>query len=160
MLQSMSYKIPTKVSEIRLIYESKVKPKDRPKVQSSQDAYWVLESNWSDQIQLLEDFNILLLDRSNRVMGMCPISKGGIDGTVVDLRLVFAAALKARATGIILAHNHPSGNLMPSKQDIELTEHFEKAGKLLGIQVLDHLILSPYNTYYSFADEGMMFNQE
>lgn len=145
-----------KVSEIRLVYESKVKPDDRPQIRSSQDAYWVLESNWSDQIQLVEEFNILLLDRSNRAMGMCPISKGGINGTVVDLRLVFASALKARASAIILSHNHPSGNLTPSYSDIKLTERFEKVGKLLQIEVLDHLILSPHDAYYSFADEGMV----
>ena len=92
---------------------------------------------------LVEEFNILLLDRSNRVMALCPISKGGVSGTVVDLKIVFAAAIKGRASSIILAHNHPSGNLQPSQADIDLTKKFEKAGKLLDIPVLDHVILSP-----------------
>ena len=154
----MSYKIPMQVAEIQLTYKNKVKAKDRPQIRSSRDAYWVLESNWSDQMGLVEEFNILLLDRSNRVMAMCPISKGGVAGTVVDLKIVFAAALKGRASSIILAHNHPSGNLSPSQVDIDLTKKFKQAGEILDIQVLDHLILSPDGAFYSFADEGLMPN--
>lgn len=89
-------------------------------------------------------------------MAICPISKGGVSGTVVDLKIVFAAALKGRASSIILAHNHPSGNLKPSQADIELTRKFRKAGEILDISVLDHLILSPDGDYYSFADENRM----
>ena len=106
----MPYKISFHVTEIQLTYKNKVKTEDRPQILSSRDAYWVLESNWSDQMSLVEEFNILLLDRANRVMAMCPISKGGVAGTVVDLKIVFAAALKGRASSIILAHNHPSSN--------------------------------------------------
>jgi len=120
----VTYKVPLQVSEIKLVYKSKTKAKERPQITSSRDAYWTLESNWSDQIALLEEFNVLLLDRSNRAMAICPISKGGISGTVVDLKIVFAAALKGRASSIILAHNHPSGNLKPSQADIELTHKF------------------------------------
>ena len=105
----MSYRIPVKVSEVRLIYESKVKPEERPQIITSRDAYWVLEANWSDQISLRKEFNILLLDRSNRVMALSSLFKGGVNVTVVDLRLAFTTALKARASSIIIAHNHPSG---------------------------------------------------
>jgi len=152
----VTYKVPLQVSEIKLVYKSKTKAKERPQITSSRDAYWTLESNWSDQIGLLEEFNVLLLDRSNRAMAICPISKGGVSGTVVDLKIVFAAALKGRASSIILAHNHPSGNLKPSQADIELTRKFRKAGEILDISVLDHLILSPDGDYYSFADENRM----
>ncbi len=152
----MTYKVPLQVSEIKLVYKSKTKAKERPQITSSRDAYWTMESNWSDQIGLLEEFNVLLLDRSNRAMAICPISKGGVSGTVVDLKIVFAAALKGRASSIILAHNHPSGNLKPSQADIELTRKFKKAGEILDISVLDHLILSPDGDYYSFADENRM----
>ena len=152
----MSYKIPMKVSEIRLVYNSKVKAKDRPQIRSSQDAYWVLESNWSDQIGLVEEFNILLLDRSNRVMAMSNVSKGGTAGTVVDQKIVFATALKGMASSLILSHNHPLANLKPSRMDIELTKKFQQAGKVLDISILDHLILSPEGGYYSFSDELMM----
>jgi len=149
----MSYKVPMQVAEIQLTYNNKVKAKDRPQIKSSEDAYWILESNWSNQISLVEEFNILLLDRSNRVLAMCPISKGGVAGTIVDLKIVFAAALKGRASSIILAHNHPSGNLSPSQADIDLTKRFAEAGKILSINILDHLILSPDEAYYSFADD-------
>lgn len=152
----MSYKVPMEVSEIRLVYNNKVKAADRPQIRSSQDAYWVLESNWSDQMNLVEEFNILLLDRSSRVMAMCPISKGGVSGTVVDQKIVFAAAIKGRASSIILAHNHPSANLKPSRGDIDLTKKFQKAGEILDIPILDHLILSPEGRYFSFSDEMMM----
>lgn len=152
----MSYKIPVHVAEIRLTYKNKTKATDRPQITNSQDAYWVLESNWSDQMALLEEFNVLLLDRSSRVLGMCPISKGGVAGTVVDLKIVFAAAIKCRASSIILSHNHPSANLKPSQADISLTKRFGEAGKLLDILILDHLILSPDGGYFSFADELML----
>ncbi|MCB9338432.1 MAG: JAB domain-containing protein [Lewinellaceae bacterium] len=152
----MDYKVPVHVPEIQLTYKNRTKARDRPRITCSRDAYWVLESNWGGQMALLEEFNILLLDRSNRVMALCRISKGGISGTVVDLKIVFAAALKGRASSIIMAHNHPSSNLRPSGADIELTRRFEQAGKVLGIKVLDHLILSPDGGYYSFGDEMAM----
>jgi DNA repair protein RadC len=149
----MNYKVPLHVPEIQLTYNNKVKAEDRFQICSSRDAYWVFESNWSDQMELVEEFKALLLDRSNRVMGLFHASKGGVAGTVVDLKVVFAAALKARASSMIFAHNHPSGNLLPSQADLDLTKRFKEAGKILDIQVLDHLILSPDDRYYSFADE-------
>jgi DNA repair proteins len=152
----MSNKVSTQVSEIKLTYENKVKAKDRPQITCAKDAYSVLNSNWSDQMALLEEFNILLLDRSNRVMAMSNISKGGISGTVVDLKIVFATAIKGRASAIIMAHNHPSANLKPSEADISLTRKFKEAGKILELEVLDHLILSPDGGFYSFANDGML----
>jgi DNA repair protein RadC len=152
----MDYKVPMEVAEVQLFYNNRIKAKDRPKIRSSRDAYWILESNWSNQMALLEEFNILLLDRSNRVMAMSNISKGGVSGTVVDLKIVFAIALKGRASSIILAHNHPSANLLPSQADISLTKKFKEAGEVLDITVLDHLILSAEGAYYSFADEARL----
>lgn len=149
----MSYKIPMKVSEVRLVYESKVKPEERPQICSSRDAYWIFEANWSDQMALREEFNMLLLDRSNRVMAFSSLFKGGVSATVVDLRLAFTTALKARASSMIIAHCHPSGNLKPSTADIELTKKFKQAGKILDIRLVDHLILAPQGEFYSFADE-------
>ena len=145
-----------KVTEIELVYRNKIKACHRPQIRSSEDAYKILHQNWSHQIGIQEEFNILLLDRRNRVLAISTLSKGGIDSTIVDLRLVFATALKARASSIILAHNHPSGNLIPSKQDIDLTKKFFAAGKLLDLKILDHLILSPDDDYYSFADSSMI----
>jgi len=81
------------------------------------------------------------------------VSRGGTSGTVVDAKIIFAAAIKARADGIILAHNHPSGNLQPSQADLDLTRKLRQAGEVLDISILDHLILAPDSGYYSFADE-------
>lgn len=153
----MSYHIPTQVTEVKMVYYNKIKAADRPRVKSSFDAYEILVSNWDEgTIDLFEEFYILLLDRSARVMGRYLVSQGGVAGTVVDAKLVFAAALKARASSIILAHNHPSGNLRPSHADISLTEKLKKAGELLDIFVLDHLVITSGNGYYSFADEGLI----
>lgn len=152
----MSYTIPTTVTEIRLTYQSKVKAADRPQITGSQDAYEILAANWSDQIGFIEEFYILLLDRSNRVMGRYLVSQGGLAGTVVDAKVIFAAALKARCSSLILSHNHPSANVRPSQADIDLTRKLQKGGEVLDILVVDHLILSPEGGYYSFADEGLI----
>lgn len=152
----MDKKFSSKVNEVYLVYKSKTKAKDRPQIKDSQDAYHLLKENWSDQIETVEEFSVLLLDRSNRVLGLSKMFKGGTNATVVDLKLVFATAIKGRADSIILSHNHPSGNLKPSTRDVELTKQFKAAGDLLEIKVLDHLILSPDGGYYSFADECNM----
>lgn len=153
----MSYQIQTQVTEVKMAYFNKVRAADRPQIRSSFDAYEVLAANWDEgTINLFEEFYILLLDRSNRVMGRYLVSQGGIAGTVVDAKIVFAAALKGRASSIILAHNHPSGNLKASQADIDLTKKLIKGGEVLDICVLDHLILSPEGGYYSFTDEGIM----
>ncbi|MBK7870733.1 MAG: JAB domain-containing protein [Saprospiraceae bacterium] len=144
------------VAEITLTYRSKVKAKDRPQIRSSADAFEVLSTLWSDLIEFQEEFNILLLNRANKVLGIFNVSKGSSCGTVVDAKLVFTAALKGNAASIILAHNHPSGNLQPSQQDIDLTEKLKKAGVILEIAVLDHLIITAHDGYFSFADESMI----
>ena len=152
----MTYKIPFEVSEVSLNYRSEVKAKDRPRVTCSLDASQILLSNWSDYMEMFEEFYILLLDRSSRVMGRYLVSQGSVAGTVVDPKDVFCAALKTRCSGLILAHNHPSGNLKPSSSDLDLTKKLIQGGDLLDIQILDHLILAPDGGYYSFADEGLL----
>lgn len=144
------------VAEVKLVYQTKVKASQRPQIRSSRDCYAVLSQNWSDQIELVEEFYVLFLNRQNRVTGIFQASKGGVAGTVVDAKIVFAAAIKAMATSIILAHNHPSGNVQPSQQDIDLTKKLKRAGETLDITVFDHLILTPHDGYFSFADEGLM----
>ncbi len=143
------------VSEIELTYKSKVKAADRPKITDSQSAYDILMNHWSDSIEFVEEFNILLLNRANRVLGFINLSKGGVTATVVDIKLVFAAALKGNASAVILSHNHPSGSLFPSQHDRDLTNKLVQAGELLDISILDHLIVSPFS-YFSFKDEGML----
>jgi DNA repair protein RadC len=105
--------------------------------------------------RLVEEFKILLLNRAGRVIGCYEVSFGGFAGTVADPKVIFAVALKSCASSIVLAHNHPSGNLKPSQSDINLTQKLIQAGKYLEINVLDHIILTREG-YYSFADEGMM----
>jgi len=143
------------VAEITLTYKANFNPNDRPQISSSKDSYNILISNWSDQIELREEFNIILLNNNGRVLGIVPISTGGVSSVLVDPKLVFASALKAMASSIILAHNHPSGILKPSYQDISITKKLKSAGGFLDINVFDHLIITPFS-YFSFADEDMM----
>jgi DNA repair protein RadC len=144
------------VAEVQLIYKSKVKASLRPKVTKSTDSFEVLKRHWNlETIDFLEHFKVVLLNRANRVLGVIEISSGGICGTAVDPKVVFAAAVKSAASGIVLAHNHPSGNLQPSQADINLTRKLRSGGELLDIAVLDHLVISSEG-YYSFADEGLL----
>jgi DNA repair protein RadC len=104
----------------------------------------------------VEEFKLLLLNRSNAVLGILSVSKGGISGTVTDIRLIFQGALKTNASGIIICHNHPSGNAYPSESDRKITQKIKEAGNLMDIQLLDHLVILPVEGYYSFADVGIL----
>jgi DNA repair protein RadC len=147
----------TQVAEIELIYKSRVKASDRPKVITSHDAYKLLKQNWNEnKIEFVEQFKVLYLNRANRALAIYEISTGGMTGTIADPRIVFAAALKLSACNIILCHNHPSGNLKPSRADEELTQKMKQAGSVLDLPVIDHLIISSEDGYYSFADEGLL----
>lgn len=148
--------LTSNLAEITMQYSTKIKYKDRIKVCSSRDAEPIFRQIWNeDTIQLREEFYILLLNRANLVLGWVKIAEGGISGIVCDVRIIFATALKCVASSLILAHNHPSGNMQPSNSDIELTKKLIEAGKLLEISVLDHLILTSEG-FYSFADEGLI----
>lgn len=122
-------------------------------IQSSNDAYQVLHKFLMDLDH--EEFWILCLNKRNQVIKVCEISKGGVDSTVVDAKLIFRAALDNKASNIILAHNHPSGNTEPSSQDISLTSKLYQAGRFMDIPVLDHIIYTN-KAYFSFADSGKM----
>ncbi len=144
------------VAEVELIYKSKVKASERPQITSSKDAYNVLIQLWDEnKIEFVEQFKVLFLNRANKVLGAYEVSTGGITGTVADPRLIFVAALKANCCGIVISHNHPSGNLKPSRQDEELTQKIKQAGQFLDIQLLDHLIITNEG-YLSFSDEGLL----
>jgi len=144
------------ITEVDLIYRNKQKASDRPKIKSSQEVYDLLRKTWDEnKIELLEQFKIVLLDRNNSCLGLATISSGGMSSCVVDLKIAFATALKAKATSIIIAHNHPSGNLQQSAADERLTTQFENAGKILDLPVLDHLIITKEG-YTSLADIGLM----
>lgn len=126
---SMSYKIPMKVAEIQLTYSNRVKAEDRPQITSSRDAYWVLESNWRAQMGLVEEFNILAPRLVQPRDGHVPDLQRRCVRTVLNLKIVFAAALKGRASSIILPHNHPSGNLSPSHMNIDRVDEKIRAGR-------------------------------
>ena len=128
-------------------------PAIRPKIRCSQDAWKLLEGILSDLQH--EEFWILLLNRSNQIIDQVRISQGGISGTVTDVRLILNAAVEKLASGIILAHNHPSGNLSPSEADIKITKKIKEAAQLLDLSLLDHLILSDQG-YLSMADDNLM----
>ncbi len=143
-------------SEVELIYKAKIKASERPLIDSSYSAFKVALEAWNlDKIELLEQFKVLMLSNNNRVLGVYEMSSGGITGTVVDVRLLFVALLKAKATAFIIVHNHPSGKLAPSEADKQITAKIKQASQVLDITLLDHLIITP-ESYYSFADQGVL----
>jgi DNA repair protein RadC len=151
-IESKAYK----VSEINIRYRPIFKASERLQVSTSQEVYTILYNNWDIyKIELQEQFKILLLNRANKVIGIYEVSSGGMSGTIADPKLIFATALKAGASSIILSHNHPSGNLKPSQADIALTQKIIKAGSFLDIAVLDHIIITSEG-YFSFQDEGII----
>lgn len=144
------------VSEISVSYKPKFRASERPKVNSSKLVYDLLLDSWNkDTLELQEQFKVILLNRANRVLGIYEASSGGIGGTLVDPKLIFSIALKTSATAIIISHNHPSGNLNPSEADKRITRKLIEGGKLLDIDVLDHIIVTA-ERYYSFKDAGLI----
>jgi len=130
-----------------------IQPSERVKITSSGDVFKILHSDFMDLAH--EEFWIIHLKRNNEVIKKEMISKGGMSGTVVDAKIIFKRALEESASAIILAHNHPSGNLKPSEEDIRLTKRVKEAGKSLDISILDHLIITD-ESFFSFADEGTL----
>jgi DNA repair protein RadC len=145
------------ISEVKLVYRTNVKASERFQVRTSRDAFDIFWEAWDlDSIEHVEEFKLMLLTRSNKVLGIASISKGGISGTVTDIRIILQYAIKANASGIIICHNHPSGNLQPSESDQAITKKVKDSAKLMDIQLLDHLIIIPEGRYYSMADEGVV----
>lgn len=126
---------------------------EKVKITSSKVAYDILKSKLSDLPH--EEFWVLFLNRQNSIIKTECISRGGVSGTVVDVRLILKPAIEHLASGIILSHNHPSGNLKPSNEDIHLTKKVKEAAKLVDITLMDHLIIGE-QSYFSFADEGII----
>ena len=142
------------VGEVELTYKSTSKA--RSKIYSSEDAYKVLLPTYKEgTICYKEYFKVLFLNQANQVLGYTLISEGGITETCADVRVILQAALLTNSVAIILAHNHPSGNMKPSRQDMEITKQVKEAARLMRITVTDHLILTDAG-YYSFADEGQL----
>ncbi len=142
------------LAEVKITYSANIPACDRIKVRCSQDADQALRLIWPS-FEHREFFYIMLLNRSNQILGFSQISMGGISGTVTDVRIIFQTAIKANACGLVIAHNHPSGNLTPSEADLAITQKIKEAGKVLDISVLDHLIITEEG-YLSMADDNLM----
>lgn len=145
-----------KVNEVEIIYRNTTPYQDRIQITKLSTAYEVLLAMWNvNRLELVEQFKILLLDQKKNCLGISDIATGGRASCIVDPKIIYATALKAGASGLILAHNHPSGDLTPSAADKSLTRKIRDGGKLLNIAVLDQLIITPHN-YLSFADNYLM----
>jgi DNA repair protein RadC len=129
---------------------------EKTQIQSSKDADILFRKIWdNDSLPIYESFIAIYLDRQNKSIAWYKVSQGGISGTVTDLRLIMSVGLKCLASGLLIAHNHPSGNLNPSESDSKITAKIKESGNLLDIQLLDHLIICD-SDYYSFADNGLI----
>ena len=127
----------------------------KAKITSSRNAYDYIKQFYKDDISIFESFFILLLNRSNNTIGYAKISQGGIVGTVVDIKIIAKYAIDTLSSGVILAHNHPSGRKEPSDADRNITDKIKQGLKLFEVTVIDHLILTEED-YYSFADNGLL----
>jgi DNA repair protein RadC len=130
-----------------------LQPEERPKIETSNTAFDLIKGDLMDLPH--EEFWVILLNRAHRMIRKKRVSEGGVNGTVADPRIIFKLALEELASGIIVVHNHPSGNLTPSQNDISLTKKLKEGSRLLDMTLLDHLIVSN-ETYLSFSDDGLM----
>nr|WP_121274021.1 JAB domain-containing protein [Pedobacter schmidteae] len=152
----MAHQSLLNVSEIEVNYRTHYSINERPVIVSSKLAYEIFMEHWpTGKIQMVEETYMLLLNKANRVLGIVHISTGTLSACLVDFKVVFSIALKALASKILIAHNHPSGDLRPSVEDMKLTKRLGDAAKLLNIEFCDHLIITT-DGYTSFMDEGLV----
>lgn len=145
------------VCELTVTYKPKVKAADRYLIRSSEDACKLLMQSafHTDTLEYKEYVKLVLLNNANRVLGIATISEGGMNSTIVDVRLILQTALLAHATAIILTHNHPSGERMPSRHDDMITKKIKEATGVVDILLHDHIIVTR-DGYYSYKDEGRL----
>ena len=145
------------ISEVQLIYRKQLKSSQLKQITSSREVCKFLRDSVYDAntLELRESFKILFTNQANRVLGVMHLSEGGISETCVDVRLILQAAILSNSSGIIVSHNHPSGNLFPSTADESFTRKLKEAVRYFDIRLLDHIILTE-ESYYSFADEGKL----
>jgi DNA repair protein RadC len=145
------------IPEFKLSFKTKVKSSELFHISSSADVAHVCRMVFDeDTIEWLESFVLICLNRANKVVGFTKISQGGVTGTVADPRVILQHALLTNATSIILAHNHPSGSLRPSRADEEMTQKIKTACSYFDIKMLDHIIVTA-DEYFSFVDEGILY---
>ena len=144
------------MSEIKAVYRSRTRTKERKQIRGAENAVEYLREIWNkDTLELTEDFVMVCLNNAHQAIGWVKISSGGFDATNVDPRVVFSLALQVGAAALFFGHNHPSGLVEPSPQDRDVTAKLSAAGRLLNIQVLDHIILGK-DSAFSFAEHGLI----
>lgn len=143
------------LKEVKITLEKKNEGPEVFKVTSPETAFNALKQIIGDSIDVYETVIVVFFNINSESIGWMKVSQGGINQSVVDLRLIFSAALQCLATGIIMCHNHPSGNLVPSSDDIKITKRIEEAGNIFSIKLFDHIIISD-KSYYSFKNEGIL----
>ena len=144
----------SEVSEIQVSY----KPNKivSSKIATSFDAVQIIRKFWNEEtIEMQEEVKVILLNNSNCVLGIYNLSKGGITSSLVDVRLVLSVALKCLSPGIILVHNHPSGNLKPSLADLDIVKKLKESCKIMDINLFDSIIITK-ESFMSFADDGLL----
>lgn len=141
------------MNEVDLVYRSRTTAS--PVIKTSNDAYHAVLPAYQDQLETRELAVVLYLDGAGRCRGIYRVSSGGLHGTVVDPKLVFCAALMTLATSVIISHNHPSGQLRPSKEDLAMTQRLVGGAGLLDLKLMDHLIITAAG-FYSFRDNGLL----
>jgi DNA repair protein RadC len=145
------------VSEVEMTYKSKQKPSERPKITGSYEAVKIFKSlrDYEKNMEYKEVFYCMYLNKANKVLSVMRISEGTVSGTLVDIKMILQPAILQNASGIIMCHNHPSGNLTPSEADKQLTKKVKESAKIMDVALLDHVILTAEDSY-SFADEGTL----
>lgn len=144
----------TQVAELLVSYSPNIISVQ--KISNSRETYSLITNHWNlATLEMFEEVKIMLLNKANKVLGIYDLSKGGLSSSIIDIKIVLSIALKTLASGIIIVHNHPSGNLVPSKPDIDITQKLKSACDLMDVILLDHLIISKEN-YFSFADDGLL----
>ncbi len=137
-----------KAAEVKLTYKSRVKASERYRIKNVEDAAELFFKVWDrSTIEHVEEVKLILLNRANRVLGITTVSRGGMSGSIIDTRIILQYAIKANAAAVILAHNHPSGNLGASDADVNITKRVREALELMEIKLLDHIILNKDEEY-------------
>lgn len=144
-----------KIAEVKLSYSTKIKASEREKVDTSLKASKIFRPFFAEFMEHKECAFVMLLNQGNHVLGVMKLSEGGISGALIDVRLLFQAAILANASGFILCHNHPSGILNTSDSDLKLTKKVHEGAKLLDLELLDHIIITK-DSYLSMADEKLI----
>lgn len=144
------------IREVKITLQKNETDLEQFKIRSSRDSANFFIKQFGESIDVFESVEVIFLDNALNSLGWMRVSQGGLNQSIVDVRLIFASALNCLATSFIMCHNHPSGNRQPSAEDLKITEQLKEAGNFLNIKILDHLIIFPDKSYYSFADEAII----